>query len=158
MNWGDWLLWGFVGTVVLTGSMAGAQGLGLTRMDIPFLIGTMFTADRDRAQVLGILLHLVNGWIFAGVYMAAFQAWGAAGWERGALIGLVHGGFVLVVLMPRMPSFHPRMASDHHGPEVTPMLEPPAFLGLNYGRRTPIAALAAHVLYGAILGAFYGIV
>lgn len=138
--------------------MAGAQGLGLTRMDLPFLIGTMFTADRDRAQVLGVLAHLVNGWAFAGVYMAAFQAWDVAGWERGALVGLIHGAFVIVVVMPRMPAFHPRMASDHHGPEVTPMLEPPSFLGMNYGRRTPIVALAAHVLYGAVLGAFYRIV
>lgn len=155
MNWGDWLLWGFVGTVVLTGTMAGAQGLGLTRMDLPFLIGTMFTADRDRAQVVGVVAHLINGWVFAAVYLAAFEAWGAAGWERGALIGIVHGGFVVAVLMPRMPAFHPRMASDHHGPEVTPMLEPPSFLGMNYGGRTPVVAIAAHILYGAVLGAFY---
>ena len=29
------------------------------------------------------------------------------------------------------------------------------FLALNYGRRTPLVALLAHVIYGAILGAFY---
>lgn len=155
MSWADWLLWGFVGTVVLTGSMSAAQGMGLTRMDIPFLLGTMFSADRDRAQVIGVLLHLMNGWIFAAVYMAAFEAWGAAGWWRGALIAVVHVAFVLAVLMPRMPSFHPRMAGDQHGPEVTPMLEPPSFLGLNYGRRTPIVAVTAHLLYGAVLGGFY---
>ena len=28
MNWGGWLLWGFVGTVVLTAMMAGARGCG----------------------------------------------------------------------------------------------------------------------------------
>lgn len=34
------------------------------------------------------------------------------------------------------------------------MLEPPAFLGANYGARTSIVAIAAHILYGAVLGAF----
>jgi hypothetical protein len=34
-------------------------------------------------------------------------------------------------------------------------LQPPGFLALNYGRRTPLVTVAAHLLYGAILGAFY---
>ena len=50
---------------------------------------------------------------------------------------------------------HPRMASEQHGPTPTRQLEPPGFLALNYGRRTPISLLLAHLVYGAILGAFY---
>jgi len=53
MNWGGWLLWGFVGTVVLTAMMAGSQGMRLTRMNLPYMLGTMFTADRDRALSSG---------------------------------------------------------------------------------------------------------
>ena len=34
------------------------------------------------------------------------------------------------------------------------MLEPAGFLLLNYGRRTPLVTLAAHVVYGAIVGGF----
>ena len=89
-------LWGFVGTVVLTGLLAGSQALGLTRMNIPFMLGTMVTPDRDRAKVVGFGMHLVNGWLFAAVYAAAFQSWRRATWWLGALIGLVHAGFVLV--------------------------------------------------------------
>jgi hypothetical protein len=33
-------------------------------------------------------------------------------------------------------------------------LEPPGFLMLNYGRRTPIVSVLAHVAYGAIVGGF----
>ena len=33
-------------------------------------------------------------------------------------------------------------------------LEPPGFLMTNYGRRTPIVVLIAHVVYGAIVGGF----
>lgn len=52
---------------------------------------------------------------------------------------------------------HPRMASETTGPEPTRALEPPGFLTLNYGRRTPSITLIAHVAYGVILGAFYAL-
>ena len=49
MNGRGIALWGFVGTVVLTTLLAGSQVLDLTRMDIPFMLDTMATRDRDRA-------------------------------------------------------------------------------------------------------------
>ena len=33
--------------------------------------------------------------------------------------------------------------------------EPPGFLPLNYGLRTPAVALAAHLVFGGVLGAMY---
>lgn len=155
MNVRGTVLWGFVATVVLTGLMAGSQRLGLTRMNIPFLLGTMATPNRDRAKLLGLSVHAMNGWLFAAVYAAAFQSWQRATWWLGATIGLVHGLFVLVVAMPLMPSMHPRMASEEQGPAPTRQLEPPGFLALNYGTRTPISVMLAHLIYGGILGAFY---
>jgi hypothetical protein len=95
MNVGSWLLWGFVATVVLTAILAGSQGLGLTRMNIPYLLGTLFTPNRDRAKWAGILVHFVNGWLFSLIYVAAFHAWGQATWWLGAITGVVHAGFVL---------------------------------------------------------------
>jgi uncharacterized membrane protein YagU involved in acid resistance len=148
-------LWGFVGTVVLTGLMAASQALGLTRMNLPYMVGTMVTSNRDRAKLVGFLLHLVNGWLFAGVYAAAFQSWRRASWWLGALIGLVHALFVLAAGMPLLPSLHPRMASEDQGPTPTRQLEPPGFFALHYGRRTPVSVIAAHLIYGGILGAFY---
>ena len=73
----------------------------------------------------------------------------------GAGIGVVHGLFVLAVGMPLLPGFHPRMVSEYFGPTPNRRLQPPGFLALNYGRGTPIVTLAAHGLYGAIIGAFY---
>jgi hypothetical protein len=148
-------LWGFVGTVVLTGLLAGSQGLGLTRMSLPFMLGTMFTPDRDRAKVIGFVVHLLNGWWLALIYAAAFQRWRRATWWLGAGIGLVHGLFVLVTVLPLLPGLHPRMASEQRGPTPTRQLEPPGFLALHYGRRTPLSVLLAHLVYGAVLGAFY---
>lgn len=155
MNLGSIALWGFVATMVLTSLMSAGQGLGFSRMSIPFMLGTMFTPDRDRAPIVGFAVHIVNGWLFALLYALAFESWGRATWWLGAGIGLVHGLAVLLVLMPLLPGLHPRMASEYQGPEPTRALEPPGFLALNYGRRTPLIALLAHVLYGVILGAFY---
>jgi hypothetical protein len=155
MNWGHALLWGFAATVVLTTLLSGSRALGFTRMDIPFMLGTLFTENRDRAKWIGFLFHLLNGWIFSLIYIAAFQS---TGWKNiyfGALIGLVHVLFVLVVGMFILPSIHPRMANEQHGPNPTKQLEPPGFLALNYGRQTPIASIVAHLVFGGILGFFY---
>jgi hypothetical protein len=155
VNWPDWLLWGFVATIVLTTLMAASQGLGLTRMSLPYMLGTFFTAGRDRAKVAGFVVHLLNGWAFSLVYVLAFHSWGAASWWRGAVIGLVHAAFVLTAGMRILPGVHPRMASEQHGPTVMRQLEPPGFLALNYGVPTPVSVVVAHLVFGAILGAFY---
>jgi hypothetical protein len=155
MNVGGVLLWGFVGTIVLTTVMSAAQGLGLSRMSLPFILGTMVTPNRDRAPLIGFLIHLGNGWVFAFLYAFAFESWSRAAWWLGAGVGLVHGLAVVVTILPLLPGLHPRMASQHRGPEPTRALEPPGFLGLHYGHRTPVIALLAHIVYGAILGAFY---
>jgi uncharacterized membrane protein YagU involved in acid resistance len=155
MNVPSWLLWGFVATVVLTAIIYSTQALGMTRMNIAYLLGTMFTPNRDRAKLIGVLVHFVNGWIFSLVYIAAFHSWGQANWWLGAIIGLVHASFVLAVGMPTMPALHPRMANEQYGPTVVRQLEPPGFFALHYGIRTPISILAAHAVFGAILGGFY---
>ena len=157
MNVASWLLWGFVATVVLTAILAGSQGLGMTRMNAPYMLGTLFTPNRDRAKVIGVLIHFVNGWIFSLLYVAAFHAWGIAAWWLGAIIGVVHAAFVLTAGLPLLPAFHPRMANEQYGPTVVRQLEPPGFLALHYGSRTPISIIAAHIVYGAILGAFYSL-
>jgi hypothetical protein len=155
MNTKSVSLWGFVGTIVLTGLLAGSQGLGLTRMNIPYMLGTLATPDRDRARLVGFGVHLVNGWLFACLYAAAFQSLRRATWWLGAGFGLVHGLFVLVAGMPLLPALHPRMASEQQGPTPTRHLEPPGFMALHYGRRTPLSVILAHLAYGSILGAFY---
>lgn len=155
MNIGGWLLWGFVSTVVLTIVMAGSQSLGLTRMNVPYMLGTIFTTNRDKAEVTGIGLHLVNGWVFSLVYIAAFHATGVATWWFGVAIGAVHGAFVLGAGMRLLPGLHPRMAGEHTGPTVVAQLEPPGFLALHYGRATPASVFLAHFVFGAILGFFY---
>jgi hypothetical protein len=155
VNVGGVLLWGFVSSLVVTAAMSIGYGLRLSRMSLPLLLGTMFTANRDRAGIVGFLAHLVLGWLLAALYALAFESWGRATWWLGAGIGIVHAVVVLVAVMPILPTVHPRMASEHRGPEPTRQLEPPGFMALHYGRRTPLITIIAHILYGAVLGAFY---
>lgn len=155
MNLPSILLWGLAATIVLTTLSIAAQSLGFTRIDIPFIVGTMFTPNRDRAKVLGLGVHIVNGWIFALVYAFAFEERHVASWWFGGLIGAVQGMFIVIVLLPVLPGLHPRMVSDFRGPEPARLLEPPGFLTTNYGFKTPFVLLFAHVVYGLVLGTFY---
>ena len=157
MNWAGWLLWGFLATIVLTTISGVAQGLGLTRMNFPYMLGTIFTPDRDRAKLYGFAVHVLAGWLFSLVYVFIFHSLGVAGWWRGALIGIAHGLFVLVVITALMPGLHPRMASEQHGPAAQNALEPPGFFALHYGVQTPLTILLSHAVFGAILGVFYRI-
>ena len=155
MNLPSILLWGFGATIVLTTLTIGGQSLGLTRIDIPFIVGTMFTPNRDRAKVIGVVVHIVNGWIFAFVYALFFENLHAPSVWLGAMIGIVQGVFVVTVLLPMLPGVHPRMVSESRGPEPTRLLEPPGFLATNYGRATPWVLMLVHASYGLILGTFY---
>ena len=155
MTLGGALAGGAVGTILLTSGLRMAQELGWTRMDIPLLLGTVFTDRRGPASVIGYVVHFVNGLLFALAYYAVFRAVGHAGWLFGAALGLVHaslaGGALLTVLLPAV---HPRMGSPWSDAEETPLLEAPGFLLMNYGRRTLVWTLVGHVIYGAIVGGF----
>jgi hypothetical protein len=149
------LVGGFLGTVVLTTALRAASELRLTRMDIPFLLGTAFSADRRRAKAIGYGLHFLAGLVFALMYWAAFSVIGEASWWLGGLFGLVHVAFAGSALVNVMlPVVHPRMGTHATSARSTPLLEPPGFMLVNYGRSTPLVAIAAHLAYGMIVGAF----
>ena len=78
MIWGA-IVGGLAGTVVLTTLLRAASELGLTRIDLPFLLGTAVTTDRVRAKAVGYALHFVLGLLFALAYYAIFFVLGAAG-------------------------------------------------------------------------------
>jgi hypothetical protein len=152
--WGA-LAGGFAGTLVLTTILRAASELRLTRIDLPFLLGTAFTDDRLRAKALGYALHFLAGLAFSLVYYAIFVAIGESGWFLGAIFGLVHALFAATALVNvLLPIVHPRMGSPLTGANATVLLEPPGFLMLNYGAQTPIVTIVAHIAYGAIVGGF----
>jgi len=152
VDWTGWALFGLIATAALTSVMTIAQLAGLTRLDLPLLLGTIVTEDPDRARVAGFFLHLLVGLGFALGYAAVFALLGEATWWLGALLGLLHAAVALTVLVPLLPGVHPRLASARAGRSSTAALEPPGLFGLNYGRETPAVAIAAHLVFGIALG------
>ena len=120
-------------------------------------VGAVFwLATISRVQLSWAYPMLSLGYILVLLFSALIlrEHVSAVRW-LGAGIGLVHALAVLIAVMPVLPGFHPRMASERRGPEPTRALEPPGFLALHYGHRTPAVTIVAHLVYGAILGGFY---
>ncbi|MCD6021406.1 MAG: hypothetical protein K0R20_1116 [Actinomycetia bacterium] len=144
---------GVLGTFVLTTVLRTASELGLTRVDLPFLLGTAVTKDRARAKAIGYAAHFGFGLLFSLAYAMFFLVVDASGWLLGALLGLAHGVFAGTALVNvLLPVVHPRMGKPWTDAGSSPLIESPGFLMLNYGAGTPVVSLIAHILYGAIVG------
>ncbi len=149
------MIGGLAGTLLLTTVLRAASELRLTRIDLPFLLGTVVTPDRQRAKLIGYLLHFVVGLVFSLAYFVGFVALGRSGWLLGAGFGVLHGLFAMTALVNiLLPVIHPRMGDALSSVDSVALLEAPGFLMLNYGRATPIVNLIAHTAYGAIVGGF----
>jgi hypothetical protein len=146
---------GFAGTLVLTITLRTATELNLTRIDLPFLLGTALVENRSQAKALGYVAHFVIGLGFAAIYYLLFLALGRHDWWLGALFGLSHGIFSGTVLINvLLPLVHPRMGTPLSDATDTALLEPPGFLARNYGTQTAVVVLLAHVLYGTLIAGF----
>ncbi len=148
----EMILWGAIATAAMTGLMQGAQGMGLSRLSIPFMVGTIFSGDRRIATVVGVAVYFVGGWIFAFFYFLILTSLSLLTWWAGGLVCLLHGLLLLVAALPLFPLIHPRMTSDFDAPVARPVLEPPGFLGLHYGAGTPATMLVAQGIYGVLIG------
>lgn len=148
------LLWGLIASAAMATLLETSRAWGISRMSLPFLFGAMVSSRRNHIASFGFGAYFVGGWLFAYGYALLFHAIGWSTWWLGALVGFLHGVFLLAVFLPTLPAIHPRMASEYDGPAATSRLEPPGFFGRNYGRRTPAVTLVAQTVYGAILGAF----
>lgn len=144
---------GLLGTIVMTTMLRAASEFGITRMDLPFLLGTAVTDNRRRAKVYGYVAHFVLGLLFAIGYVLLFRATGHNGWITGLLFGLVHACFVATTLVTvLLPILHSRIGTPETAADEVALIEPPGFMMLNYGRSTFVITVLAHMAYGAIVG------
>ena len=149
---------GFIGTLVLTTILRAAGEMGLTRMDLPFLLGTIATENRRKAKAIGYVFHFLLGLVFALMYVGFFELVGRSSWWVGALLGALQAVFTSTVLVNELlPVVHPRMATTDTAANQYALIEPPGFLMRNYGRNTFLVMLAAHIAYGWIIGALVSV-
>jgi hypothetical protein len=144
---------GLVGTVVMTTLFRAASELGITRMDLPFLLGTALTDNRRRAKVYGYIVHFILGLLFALGYALLFRATGHNGWLTGLVFGIVHALFVATTLVNvLLPIVNARMGTPETAANEVALIEAPGFMMLNYGRSTFLVTMLGHMAYGAIVG------
>jgi hypothetical protein len=144
---------GVIGTLAMVTIIKAASELGMSRMDLPLLLGTIVTANRRKARAFGYVFHFLIGIVFAEAYGGFFEIIGRSSWQLGALLGALHAIFTATVLVSvLLPVVHPRMATPDTAANEITLIEPPGFLMLNYGRSTFVVTLVAHVAYGALVG------
>src|SRR5215213_6573477 len=97
---------GLLATVAMTTILQGAQGMGLSRLSLPFLAGTFFIGDRRWAVIVGFVFYVIGGWLFTFLYFLLFASLGLYTWWLGAVMGLLHGLFLLAAGLPLLPYIH----------------------------------------------------
>lgn len=111
------------------------------------LLGTTFGHEPGAsAWMLGMILLLAGGGLVALVYGWGFEATGRGGYRTGLWFGSVHA-IVAGLLLGALPAVH-RQVSDG--------IEAPGLFFSNLGAAGVAAFLAIYLVYGAIVGAFYG--
>ena len=60
MNWKIWLFWGTIATFAQMTFEVATQSLRLTRMSLPYMLGTMYTENRSHAKLLVFAQHILN--------------------------------------------------------------------------------------------------
>ncbi len=137
------ILGGFVATLVMTMMMFTARMMGLPKMDIAAMLGSMMSgpipATMSRTWWMGELLHFINGTIvFSLVYAYVFSArFPGSPWLKGVQWGLSLWILAQVLIMPIM------------GMGFFSAQTPQPMLSL-------MGSLVGHIIYGAVLAVIAG--
>lgn len=156
-NWWEGLIGGAAGTVVMTLMMVMGAAMGMSRMDMGLMLGSMFRRDEASAKSLGMVLHSMNGLAFGVLYAVVWWGLGietaSYAWWVGLIFGAVHGTIALT-MMPVMSAMHPRVQAGAPavagGEEVA--LPPFGFGGRGFGSGTPMGIVMGHLVFGVVWG------
>lgn len=156
-EWWEGLVAGFVATVVMTMLMQMGSAMGMTRMNMAVMLGSMFRRDPDAAGRLGMALHFMNGLVFGLAYTLVWWALDPApedAWWIGLIFGAVHS-FVAMAMMPVMSGMHPRVREGTvavTSPAREVVLPRFGFGGTGFGAMTPMGILMGHLVFGVVWG------
>jgi hypothetical protein len=138
---------GVVGTAVISMVMAMAPRMGMPKMAIWEMLGSMF--NKDGNNTLGWIAHFMMGAIFAIIYAALWSAGvGSISAGSGVLFGAVH--FLIVgLVMGGMPMLHAGIKAG--------TVQAPGVYMLNVGVMGFMGGLIGHVIYGVVVALVYGL-
>ena len=139
------LLAGFVATLVMTMMMYAAPLMGMPKMDIAAMLGSLLNGGQMPAPMsgpwwMGMVLHFINGVVlFPLIY--AYLLYGVlpgSNWVKGMLWGVILWFVAQVMVMPLM------------GMGVFSSGAPQPVMSV-------LGSLMGHLVYGALLGALAGV-
>jgi hypothetical protein len=140
---------GLVGTAAMTVLMMMAPMMGMPKMDIPALLGSMFGAPGSKP--LGLLMHFMMGTIFGLIYAVLFTAvTGPSIILLGLFFGIVHW-LIVGLMIGMMPMIHAGIKSGQ-------VKAPGAYMTQLGGMMGFIGGLMGHVLFGLVVGLVYGLI
>ena len=136
---------GVVGTIVMTMIMVMASKMGMPKMDIVGMLGSMFGKEN---RAMGLFIHLMMGAIFALIYAYLWaNGVGSATWHAGLIFGAVHW-IVTGMGMAMVPMMHAGIKSGD-------VPEPGAFMLKNGGMMAFMGGLMGHMVFGLVVALVY---
>lgn len=139
---------GLVGTVIMSMVMMMAPKMGIPKMAIWEMLGSMFSPDGNGAS--GWVMHLMMGVIFGIVYAALWAVGiGSATVISGALFGLVHW-LIVGVMMGAIPMIHA-------GIKAGSVSTPGVFMLNSGGMMAFMGGLIGHIIFGVVVALVYGL-
>jgi hypothetical protein len=147
------ILAGLAGGLAFLAVVYMGLGIGMTRMNFLPILGTMMApkASRGTTYGIGFVIHMMLSAIFGLVYAGILTALdvasvgSASGW--GALLGAFHGAGALIAMPMMLAMAHPHVRTGD--------LERPGALMTGFGSMTPVGSVAAHVVFGLVVGSIY---
>lgn len=139
---------GVVGTIVITIVMRMAPQMGMPKMDIVGMLGSMFSPEGNRT--LGWAMHLMMGVVFALIYALL---WSAGVGNVGLLWGAIFGAAHWLVAGAMMGG----MGMMHAGVKAGTMEAPGVFMLNNGGMMAFMGGLIGHVIFGLVVALVYGL-
>lgn len=148
ISWPGAVVWGVAATAAFTLFSLMGRAMGMTRMDLLDLLGSMVApAGSGTAKAIGLVMHHANGAILAVAWAYGAALFGLpATWWTALAWGVVLT-LLALLMMTTIGAVHPAMRrgeQDDPGPAAT-----------NFGILTPAGSLAGHLVYGLVLGLTY---
>ena len=139
---------GIVGTIVMTMVLVMAPKMGMPKMDIVGMLGSMFSSESNR--MVGMIMHLMMGVIFAIIYALLWNAGiGSVSWLWGAIFGAVH--WLITGLMMGGVSMM------HAGVKAGTVKAPGFYMMNDGGMMAFMGGLIGHVIFGLVVALVYGL-
>lgn len=137
---------GIVGTAVFTMVMVMAPRMGMPKMDIVGMLGSMFNKDGNRS--LGMIIHLMMGVVFTLIYAGVWSAGiGSATLVGGLIFGAIHW-LVVGMGMGMIPSMHAGIKAGTVG-------APGLYMTNNGGMMGFMGGLIGHLVFGLVVALVY---